>query len=378
MVFREPIPGLEDVPIKYTRITYIDGEKGELYYRGYNLVDLFNNSSYEETAYLLLFGKLPPSNELEEFKEQMFEGRKIALEVIEEIDKLSIKNALDRIKIGLILASKYVDSWPKYVGKRVIVDSLLVNVPKILGLVHAITAYAVSLDPTTIEENLEATCAELLCKSLIKSCEQKHIHALDKLLIVYADHGLSASAFAATVVASTLSNLLYALEAAISALQGPLHGGALEKVAYMLENISLEEVEEYVSKKLAQKEKLMGFGHRVYKTYDPRAKLLKRLAAKFAMSNEGSKVYLKAVALELHALRNLAVKRIYPNVDFWAAALLLIMGVKPENQLPVFVYARTVGWLAHTIEYLENNRILRPRAIYQGPIGLEYKPLESR
>ncbi|HIP85366.1 MAG TPA: hypothetical protein EYH17_01830 [Pyrodictium sp.] len=89
-------------------------------------------------------------------------------------------------------------------------------------------------------------------------------------------------------------------------------------------------------------------------------------------------MYLKAVALELHALRNLAVKRIYPNVDFWAAALLLIMGVKPENQLPVFVYARTVGWLAHTIEYLENNRILRPRAIYQGPIGLEYKPLESR
>lgn len=376
--FREPIPGLENVPVKYTKITYIDGEKGELYYRGYNIVDLFNNSTYEETAYLLLFGRLPSLNDLEEFKEQMFEGRRVALEIIEEVSKLSIRNTLDRIKIGLILATKHVDSWPESIGKRVIVDNLLANAPKILGLVHAITAYAISLDSAIIEENLETTCAELLCRSLISNCERKHIHTLDKLLIAYADHGLSASAFAATVVASTLSSLLYALEAAIAALQGPLHGGALEKVAYMLETVPLEKVDEYVSKKLAQKEKLMGFGHRVYKTYDPRAKLLKRLAAKLALNDEALKVYLKAIALELYALKNLAVKRIYPNVDFWAATLLLAMGVKPENQLPVFVYARIAGWLAHIIEYLENNRILRPRAIYRGPLGLRYKPLESR
>lgn len=378
MGFREPIPGLENVPIKYTKITYIDGEKGELYYRGYNIVDLFNNSTYEETAYLLLFGKLPSLNDLEEFKEQMFEGRRIALEVIGEVGKLSTGNALDKIKIGLVLAAKHVDSWPKSTGKHVMVNNLLENAPKILGLVHAITAYAASLDPAIVEENLETTCAELLCRSLVSNCEQKHVHALDKLLIVYADHGLSASAFAATVVASTLSSLLYALEAAIAALQGPLHGGALEKVAHMLETVPLEEVDEYVSKKLARRERLMGFGHRVYKTYDPRARLLKRLAAKLALDNEALKVYLKAVALELHALKNLAVKRVYPNVDFWAATLLLAMGVKPENQLAVFVYARIAGWLAHVIEYLENNRILRPRAIYRGPLGLRYKPLESR
>jgi len=377
--FREPIPGLENVPIKYTKITYIDGEKGELYYRGYNIVDLFNNSTYEETAYLLLFGKLPSLHDLEKFKEQMFEGRRAALEVIEKVSKLSTENTLDRIKIGLILAAKYINSWPRSRGKQVVVDELLAIAPKILGLVHALTAYAVSLNSTIVEEYLESSCAELLCRALINDCERKHIHILDKLLIVYADHGLSASAFAATVVASTLSNLLYALEAAISALQGPLHGGALEKVAHMLETIPLEKVEEYVSRKLAQKEKLMGFGHRVYKTYDPRAKLLKRLAAKLALNNNGLReAYLKAVALELHALKTLAAKRVYPNVDFWAAALLLMMGVKPENQLSVFVYSRTAGWLAHIIEYLENNKILRPRAIYKGPLGLKYKPLESR
>ena len=227
--FREPIPGLENVPVKYTKITYIDGEKGELYYRGYSIVDLFNNSTYEETAYLLLFGRLPSLNDLEEFKEQMFEGRRVALEIIEEVSKLSIRNTLDRIKIGLILATKHVDSWPESIGKRVIVDNLLANAPKILGLVHAITAYAISLDSAIIEENLETTCAELLCRSLISNCERRHIHTLDKLLIAYADHGLSASAFAATVVASTLFKLTVCVGGSNSGFARPLTWRCIRK-----------------------------------------------------------------------------------------------------------------------------------------------------
>lgn len=204
---------------------------------------------------------------------------------------------------------------------------------------------------------------------------------MDISLILHMDHGMNASTFAAMLVASTQSDLFHCVGAGIGALSGPLHGGANEAVVHMLEEIGgPENVEDWFRKARAEKRKIMGFGHRVYKTYDPRARVLKPLAELVTKDNpEITRLYETALKLEEVVIKELGQeKKIFPNVDYYSGLIYKGLGFEPCMFTPIFAVSRVVGWVARCLEYLENNRIFRPRAVYSGPVGNEYIPLEER
>ena len=204
---------------------------------------------------------------------------------------------------------------------------------------------------------------------------------MDVALILHADHGMNASTFAAMVTASTLSDMFFAVGAGIGALSGPLHGGANEEVIQMLEDIgSAGNVKPWYRKALAEKRKIMGFGHRVYKAYDPRARVLAPLVEYMARgSGECRSLFRIARALEKEVVSTLGKsKGIFPNVDFYSGILYACLGIPPEMFTPIFAVSRVSGWTARVLEYLENNRIFRPRALYAGPFDLEYTPIDQR
>ena len=203
---------------------------------------------------------------------------------------------------------------------------------------------------------------------------------MDVALILHADHGMNASTFAAMVVASTLSDFYLCVGSGIAALNGPLHGGANEQVIHMLREIGgKDNVGAWFDKARAEKRRIMGFGHRVYKAYDPRARVLAPLAKYLAQKNkDAGPLYRTAAALEKRAISELGGKGIFPNVDFYSGLVYTCMGIAPEMFTPIFAVSRVAGWTARVLEYLENNRIFRPRAIYTGPFGLEYRPIDQR
>jgi citrate synthase len=206
---------------------------------------------------------------------------------------------------------------------------------------------------------------------------------MDVALILHADHGINASTFASMVVASTLSDIYFAVGAGISALNGPLHGGANEKVLHMLEDIgNPRNVRAWYKKAIAKKEKIMGFGHRVYKAYDPRARVLGPLAKYLAQSRDNKasqSLFRTAKELEKEIAPTLgAKKKIFPNVDFYSGIVYSCLGISSENFTPIFAASRVSGWTARVMEYLENNRIFRPRAMYIGPFNKKYTPIEKR
>ncbi|MCD6382355.1 MAG: citrate synthase, partial [Candidatus Hydrothermae bacterium] len=197
--------------------------------------------------------------------------------------------------------------------------------------------------------------------------------------ILHTEHGMNASTFSAMVTASTLSDLYSAVVSAIGTLKGPLHGGANTRVLYMLEEIgSLENVEKYVLDALKAHRKIMGFGHRVYKAYDPRARILKRYARELSEKKGDTLWYRMGEEIEKIMIREVGKKGIFPNVDFYSGMVYHHMGIPRDLFTPIFALSRVVGWTAHIMEYLEANRIFRPRAIYNGPIDVEYIPIEKR
>jgi citrate synthase len=199
---------------------------------------------------------------------------------------------------------------------------------------------------------------------------------MDVALILHADHEMNASTFASLVVASTLSDMYSTIVAGIGALKGPLHGGANEAVLKMFEEIgSVDNVEKYIEESLAQKKKIMGFGHRVYKAYDPRARILKKFAEE--LSKE-SKYYEIAVKVEEYMMKKVAQKGIFPNVDFYSGIVYNALGISTDLFTPIFAIARVAGWAAHVLEYLEDNRIFRPSSIYKGELDKKYIPIDQR
>ena len=203
---------------------------------------------------------------------------------------------------------------------------------------------------------------------------------MDIALILHADHGMNASTFASLVVASTLSDIHFSIGAGIAALNGPLHGGANEQVILTLQRIgSAENVTQWLEGALSRKERIMGFGHRVYKAYDPRARILAPLAESLSTGNvRAESLFLTARELEGRVTERLGHKGIFPNVDYYSGLVYRALGIPTELFTPVFAVSRVAGWCARIIEYLENNRIFRPRAIYVGPFDLKYQPIEAR
>ncbi|MEM0016422.1 MAG: citrate synthase [Saccharolobus sp.] len=371
--------GLENVIIKTTNLTFIDGEKGILRYRGYDINDLVKFGSYEETIYLMLYGKLPNSNELNKLKEKLNEEYEVPQEVIDTLYLMPRDaDAIGLLEVGTsALAS--IDKGFKW--KENDKEKAISIIAKMSTLVANVFRRKEGNKPR-IPEPSDSYAKSFLSASFAKEPSKDEIYAMDKTLILYADHEVPASTTAALVACSTLSDMYSSLTAALAALKGPLHGGAAEEAFKQYVEIGdPNNVEKWFDEKIInQKNRLMGFGHRVYKTYDPRAKIFKNLALTLIDKNLEAKKYFEiAQKLEELGIKHFSSKQIYPNTDYYSGIVFYALGFPIYMFTALFALSRTLGWLAHIIEYVEEqHRLIRPRALYIGPEYKQYVPLSQR
>ncbi len=374
----EVYAGLAGIPVVKSSISYIDGEKGVLEYRGIPIEELAENSNFLETSYLLVFGELPSKEKYEKFvsdvKENLFLDRSIIqfmkdippethpMKVLQSI--VPILSAFDDNK-EVLEESHHYSSLVNLLGK----------VPTILAVWKRIRE---GKDIILPDPALDYGENFLYMLRGIKP-EREEGEIFDKCLILHAEHTINASTFTAIVVVSTLADFYSAVSSAVGSLSGRLHGGANERVYYMLNELKhIGDIEGYVDEKLSKKERIMGFGHRVYKTYDPRAKIIKKLLDKILKSKGNSDLVRIANELENVVLQRLKHKKIYPNIDFYSGILYSVLGIPVEFYTPVFAMARISGWIAHCKEYIKENKLFRPTQIYDGGHNIRYLPLEKR
>jgi len=357
--------GLEGVVATTSGICFIDGERGVLAYRGIDIHELADHSTFEETCYLLWFGKLPTRRELGELHERLAEERKLDASII-NLMRLAPKHALpmDVLRTAVSALSFY-DPEEKSNDRDA-------NVHKAIRLTSQIAMIVAAYDRirkgnNTVEPDRALSHAANFLLMLNGAHPSKTAErALDIALILHADHELNASTFAARVTAATLSDMHSAITSAIGALKGPLHGGANEAVFRILESISESGADpvEYAKGMLAQKKKIPGFGHRVYHTEDPRATHLRQMSRDLGNSSGESKWFDYSRKIEEFVK---ADKKLNANVDFYSASTYHTLGIDVDLFTPVFAVSRISGWTAHVIEQLEDNRLIRPRAEYAGP-----------
>ncbi len=362
--------GLEDVVSGQSSICFIDGQEGRLLYRGYDIVDLAPRSTYEETAFLLWNGHLPTSSELRNFSADLSAKRAVPEGVLSIMTSLPTNcDAMDALRVGVAALGIYDD--PMYTPQEK-AQSIAAKIGTIVAGIHRHKHNQEVLAP---REELGYS-ANLLYMVTGEVPSQDDAHLMDALLILHADHELNASTFTARVIASTLSDVYSAVTGAVGALKGPLHGGANEKVIEMTVEIGTpENAESYVDALLAKRQKITGFGHRVYKTMDPRAAILKDMAKHFIKSEKERRVF---QILEKTEEMMKTWKNLYPNVDLYSGLALNHVGIPSYLFTPVFAVGRAPGWLAHILEQYADNRLIRPRAEYIGPQRAEYVPIEQR
>jgi citrate synthase len=421
-------PGLEGAFACESQIGYVNGSKGWLIYRGYDIFDLCAYSTFEEVSYLLLHGHLPNAKQLDWFNKRLVSYRHLP-NTLRHIMSFPVQdlNAMAALRIGVsmmrqqlsyrdIEASRpepataistdedsipmeippYAEDHAKYEFKREkpprpkearksqdagtgleACYHLISGVATITAGIHRIREDRLPIEP---DPELGHAANFLYMMSGRRPTPEEE-RLMNVALILHADHGMNASTFASMVVASTLSDIYWAIGSGIAALSGPLHGGANEQVLHMLNDIgSPESVEEWFERARARRQKIMGFGHRVYKAYDPRARVLGPLA-KFVVKGrkEAATLYRTARALERKVVEELGKsKSIFPNVDFYSGIVYNAMDIPAEMFTPIFAVSRVSGWAARVLEYLGNNRIFRPRAMYVGGFGKEYVPMSRR
>ncbi len=362
--------GLEDVVVGQSSICFIDGQEGRLLYRGYDITDLAVMSNYEETTYLLWNGHLPTATELHSFSTDLSVKRPVPKDVLSILTSLPRNcDAMDALRVGVAALGVFDD--PMYTQQEKAV-SIAAKMGTIVAAIHRHKHDQEILPP---REDL-GYAANLLYMITGETPSERDAKLMDVLLILHADHELNASTFAARVIASTLSDVYSAVTGAVGALKGPLHGGANEKVIEMTIEIgNPENAESYVDAMLAKRQKITGFGHRVYKTMDPRAIILKDMAQKFVKSEKERRVL---QILEKTEEMMKTWKNLYPNVDLYSGLALNHVGIPSYLFTPVFAVGRSPGWLAHVLEQYADNRLIRPRAEYIGPPRTTYTPLEQR
>ncbi|MBD3350979.1 MAG: citrate synthase [Candidatus Lokiarchaeota archaeon] len=387
--------GLVGVVVDTTEICSIDGIKGSLYYRGYPIRELVEYSSFEEVAFLLLFGKLPSRFELEAFKDKLIQQRDIPdriLIILKSFPRNTTRIELLRTAISAL--SLYDEDDYDYSEQANIRKGMRIigKIPTILAYSHRIQSNLPLVEPDTEGKLSHAANFYYMMTGNIPTKLVED--AFDKLLICHAEHALNTSTFAARVTVSTLSDIYSAIVSAIGTLRGPLHGGANERVIlYMLNEIKTKKnVIPWAKEKIKNKEKIMGFGHRVYKTWDPRAYILREYAKKFSEMRRKQKdpdgiptefpgeEDVDSIFQMTEKLVDYVVKKkgIYPNVDLFSAPLLHGLGVPTPLYTPLFASSRCVGWVAHSIEQLKNNKLIRPRLRFQGELNKKYVPLDER
>jgi citrate synthase len=420
-------PGLEGAIACESSIGYVDGTRGRLIYRGYDIFDLCAYSTFEEVSYLLLHGELPNKTQLQLFKDKLIEYRRMP-KTLRMIMSFPVEemNAMAALRMATNLMRQeftYADKEESGFDERNMIsadeDSIpMETMPKgeekaiyefkkrpkrrpagsdalepaagwqpcyhlisgVATLAAAIARLRRGLMPLEPDPEL-GHAANLLYMITGERPTPTEARIMDVALILHADHGMNASTFASMVTASTLSDFYLSAGSGIAALNGPLHGGANEQVLYTLQEIGSEEnVQEWYKAAREEKRKIMGFGHRVYKAYDPRARVLGPLAEHMAGENEAAQQLLKiATSLEQEVVRDLGEKKgIWPNVDFYSGIVYSCMGIPAELFTPIFAVSRMAGWTARILEYLEKNRIFRPRAIYVGELERDFTPLPKR
>lgn len=362
--------GLEDVVAGKSSITYIDGHEGRLLYRGYDITDLTANSTYEETTFLLWNGHLPTVNELKSFNGELNSKRSIPRELVSILTTLPQNcDTMDALRVGVAALGVFDDPMYSQQERAMSIAS------KMGTIVAAIHRHKHAQEIISPREDL-SFASNLLYMVTGKVPSNEDERLMNVLLILHADHEFNASTFTARVIASTLSDIYSAITGAVGALKGPLHGGANEKVVEMTTEIgNPDRVDAYVHAKLASKSKINGFGHRVYKTMDPRAKILKEMAEHFARTEKEKR---SLEIIERTEAIMLKEKNLHPNVDLFSGLALNHMGVPAYLFTPVFAIGRTPGWLAHVLEQYSDNRIIRPISDYVGPNVGAYVPIEKR
>lgn len=382
----EYLPGLEGVPATKSNISFIDGEKGILAYRGYPIEQLVEKSNFEETALLLLDGELPTADVLASFDEQLRRNRRVKYNIREMMKHLpATGHPMDMLQTGVASLGMFYPGSECLTGGSCTdlnyVHNMTVNILACMPVIvtnweHLRNGY----DPVPPRTDL-SYAENFLYMFTGEDPDPVLARILDACLILHAEHTINASTFAALVAGSTLAGPYSVIAAAIATLSGPLHGGANERVLEMLEEIgSPANARPWLEKKLARKEKIWGMGHREYKVKDPRAPILQKLMMEL-MEYRGSKASLKleiALALEEAARERLAVKGVYPNVDYYSGILYDEMGIPSDQFTPIFAVSRAAGWLAHWREQLSDNRIFRPTQVYTGEPLRDYVSMEQR
>jgi citrate synthase len=371
-------PGLEGIPAAQSSISYVDGQKGILQYRGIGIEELAEKSTFLETAYLLIWGELPKKEELEAFEHEVYYHRRIKYRIRDMMKSFPESgHPMDALQasaaaLGLFYSRRDLDN-PAYI--RATVVRLLAKIPT---MVAAFELMRKGNDPVRPRDDLDYS-ANFLYMLSEREPDPLAAHIFDVCLMLHAEHTMNASTFSARVTASTLTDPYAVVASAVGTLGGPLHGGANEEVITMLEEIgSVENVGPYLEDRLQRKAKIMGFGHRVYKVKDPRATILQNLAQKLFDKFGYDKYYDIAVEMERVIEEKLGQKGIYPNVDFYSGLVYRKLGITTDLFTPVFAIARVAGWLAHWKEQLAENRIFRPTQVYSGLHDAPYIPIEQR
>jgi citrate synthase len=378
---KEPVvihKGLDNVYVKESKICFIDGEASKLFYRGYSIEDLAGHSTFEETAHLLIYGKLPTKHQLQDFEKLTSANRVLEPSMLQLLRSFpTTSDPVDVLRTAVSALGLY-DPQPAADNNNERIDKALRIMAQAPTMIAAFDRLRNGKEPILPRPDL-GFAANFLYMLTGDKHDQYDARVMDVALILHAEHEMNASTFACTVTASTLADMYSIMTSGIGALRGPLHGGANEAaLRTVIEVGEPSRAEEYVTQALAEKKRIMGFGHRIYKTWDPRYVILKKLGAELATRKGETKLFGTAVAIEQSALRHLNGLPVFPNVDSYSGVVFHMLGIPTDLFTPVFAMSRIAGWTAHAIEYLESNRIIRPKALYTGQTSLPYIPLDAR
>jgi len=368
--------GLEGVVAASTALSHVYGEEGKLVYRGYDIHELAGKASFEDVAHLLWIGHLPTQAELTAFQAKLAANRALPAAVVDGLRVLPDDAApMDALRTGVSLLGAIDTETFSDTPDLAEAIALSARFPGILAAFFRLRQGLEPVEPKT-EHN---TAQSYLYQLFGNEPEERHWKPLEVYLVLLADHGMNASTFTARVIASTQSDICSALTGAVGALKGPLHGGAPSKVLDMLNQIgSADNVDNWLTTALDHGDRLMGFGHRVYKAEDPRAEILREMArtasdpAFFALSLTTETKALKALNERKPG------RRLYTNVEFYSAAVLAAVGLPGDMFTPTFAVARSVGWSAHVLEQVSNNRLIRPQSQFVGRSDKTFTPISER
>lgn len=376
---RDFFPGLAGVPAAKSTISYVDGLQGILEYRGIRIEQLAKHSSFLETTWLLLFKDLPTQQDLQQFTLDITHHRQIKYRIRDLLKCLPEHgHPMDALQAAVAALGMYYpihdvrDEETRYLTAVRLIAKLPTLVAAFARLRHG---------DEQIQPRDDLSYAENFLYMLTDKIPDPSISKLfDICLILHAEHTMNASTFSGLVTASTLSDPYTVVASALGTLKGPLHGGANEAVIHMLEEIgNIESVSDYLDQKFAAKEKIMGFGHRIYKVKDPRASILQKIAQQLEETDtHKNSLFAIARTVEQEMERRVGVKGIRPNVDFYSGILYHQIGIDTDLFTPMFAMARVAGWLAHCFEQYHDNHLFRPSQIYEGPHNRPYQSLRVR